>query len=410
MDPKLLTELGIVHSDVTTMYDNIEELRKSTPGMVIGTSKVTFEFSIDRFAKHKFTKGTSKVMSIYLYDRLKQDPNGDECLEPSKVKFKDIYRPYNGQDLTNKSILVWRTGGIGDLMFIQPNLYYLKKKYPSCHIIFSCAPNYFSLVDNWECIDELVHLPIDYNYFQKADYHVTFEGVIERCNEAKKVNAYKLFSRWMGLDIPDNELKPIQYTKTENNDIVAAKLKEMGITAGEFIGVQIRASSPIRTPSLLCWKNILTPLLEQGRTIVIVDRPDLKEQMDKFIEATIPPDLRKNVYNISKLSSTIAIAVSIIAHSKMVITPDSSFVHLSAALGVPAFSLYGPFPGHIRVSLYDNVDYIEPKPSDVCSYGGRYCCLHGHTPCPFNDNGMSPCFNNIDFEQAHEKINRLLQL
>jgi len=55
--------------------------------------------------------------------------------------------------------LVFRTGGIGDLLFIQPNLIYLKEKYPTCTINFACGPQYQSMVETWDCVDNVVDLP-----------------------------------------------------------------------------------------------------------------------------------------------------------------------------------------------------------------------------------------------------------
>ena len=40
------------------------------------------------------------------------------------------YKKYNGEDLNDKTLLVWRHGGIGDLMFMMPPLRLLKIKYP----------------------------------------------------------------------------------------------------------------------------------------------------------------------------------------------------------------------------------------------------------------------------------------
>ena len=111
-----------------------------------------------------------------------------EILKPARMQFKNIYRPYNGQDLTNKTILVTRQGGIGDLLFIQPNLIYLKEKYPSCTIKFACGPQYQSMIEEWDCIDEILDLPfpVDEMFTFNSDYQLVFEGVIERCKEASE--------------------------------------------------------------------------------------------------------------------------------------------------------------------------------------------------------------------------------
>jgi ADP-heptose:LPS heptosyltransferase len=290
----------------------------------------------------------------------------------------------------------------------------LKKKYPTCKITFACPPHYFPLVGQWEdVLDSIALLPLKINHLYDYDYHVTFEGIIERCKEAEKTNAYKLFSKWLKLDIPDEELIPIQVSSEDNNEKVLTILKDkFNLEYHDYICVQIKASAPVRTPSFDVFREILTPLLMDGHKIVITDRPKLKNDIDKFI-GMFQETFRKNIYNFCEYSETILDAISLINYSKLTIAPDSSFVHISAALNVPVFGIYGPFPANIRMSTYKNCDWIEPKDDmDLCVFGGNSCCMHGHLPCPYsNKTGNSPCIeNNLDYNSIYEKINRLLKI
>jgi ADP-heptose:LPS heptosyltransferase len=411
MTEEVLDQLGVNEKEVLAHYDTLDDLRNSTPGMAIGTAVKDFWFSIDRKKKQLFKKDSSRILSLFLFQKLSVDPEGNQCLRPADIQFKTEYNKYNGEDLSGKTLLVWRTGGIGDLLFIQPNLRYLKKKYPTCKIWFGCSPAYYSLINNWKCLDKIVTLPTKYELFKQADYHITFEGVIERCKEAQHVNAYRLFANWMGLDIPDEELIPIQYLKKKNNLAVLTKLKEFGLGPYQYITMQVRTSSPVRTPSLECWKRIMIPLLEDGHNIVICDSPHMSRQIDMLIKTIVPSELREKVFNFCEFSPTIDYCASLINYSRMVISPDSSYTHISAALKVPVLGVYGAFPGSVRMSLYKNAEWIEPEQNDAtCQFGGRWCCLHGHKPCPVNDHGMSPCFNEIDFDEAHVKISKLLKI
>jgi ADP-heptose:LPS heptosyltransferase len=407
----LLEKMGVVEEEVLKHYDTLKDLRNSTPGMVIGTANKDFYFSVDRKKKQLFKKDTSRILSLFLYDKLSVDPENRTVLRPADKRFKDVYNHYHGQDLSGKTLLVWRTGGIGDLLFIQPNLRFLKKKYPTCKIWFGCSPAYYPLINNWKCLDKIVSLPTKLSIFEEADYHVTFEGVIERCKEAEKVNAYHLFSRWMGLEVPDEELVPIQYLKKKNNVEVVSKLAELGVKPYEYVTFQVRTSSPIRTPGIECWKNLMMPLLEDGHKIVICDSSHMTAQIDKFIALVIPTKYREQVINFCEYAPSIDYCASLINYSRMVISPDSSYTHISAALNVPVLGVYGPFPAKVRMSLYKCAEWLEPEQnSNVCEYGGHSCCLHGHKPCPVNDHGMSPCFNEIDFDIAKEKISKLIKI
>ena len=182
--------------------DELEELRNDPPNIVIAEAVRSIQFSQNNFTPQQLIKKSRYVMSIGVFKQLWIDPRTEtKILKPAPIKFKKIFRPYIGQELHAKSILVTRTGGIGDLLFIKPNLDFLKKKYPTCTIYFACGPQYHAMVETWDCIDKLLTLPFPVKYLTRSNYHVIFEGVIERCKEAHTKNAYQLFTRWMGLNI-----------------------------------------------------------------------------------------------------------------------------------------------------------------------------------------------------------------
>ena len=81
-----------------------------------------------------------------------------ECMGLS-YPIEMAYRPYQGQDLNNKSILAFRTGGIGDLMFLNPVLRYIKKRYPTCTI--KAASGCKQPLENLPEISELYDMPFD---------------------------------------------------------------------------------------------------------------------------------------------------------------------------------------------------------------------------------------------------------
>jgi len=411
MLPEDLFKFGIVVPEVTRTHETLESLEKSTPGMVIARSLEDFYYTVANGKKEHFKKDECKVLSLHLYDSLWFDNKVQKrLLVPADTLFKNVYIPYKGQDLSGKKLLVWRTGGIGDLLFIKPNLSYLKKKYPDCKIYFGCAAGYFPLVNNWvDVIDKLVSLPFTFSLMEECDYHLTFEGVIERCDEAETTNAYELFSKWMGLNLKGEDLQPTIFTKKENNKKVKNILDKLRLKEKDFICAQVRTSSPIRTPSTLVWKNIFIPLLKSGHNIVFTDSPSIYKVMTKFLDQIIPKKFKSQVHNFCEYSTNIDLTISLVNYSKFVIAPDSALIHIAAALKIPVFGIYGPFPGNVRMKFYKNSDWIEPpEKANFCAYGGKGCCLHGHNPCPSNIDKASPCFNNIDFKEATLKINNLL--
>ena len=170
---------------------DLVELREDPPNIVISECLKDTEFIQNDSDKQKIFKKNSYVSSTSIYYQLHYTKTGMRILKPASIKFKNVYKPYKGQDLTNKTIFIWRTGGFGDLLFIKPLMEYIKKTYTNCKIQFACGPQFLPMVKTWDCIDELVNLPFHVRFLWKADYHVVFEGVIERCKEAETTNCYK---------------------------------------------------------------------------------------------------------------------------------------------------------------------------------------------------------------------------
>ena len=332
-------------------------------------------------------------MGLGVYQQLhtNKQTNSKRFLKPSNIKFKNIYRPYRGQELHNKTLLVFRTGGIGDLLFIQPNLLYLKEKYPTCTIKFACGPQYQSMVETWKCVDQVLDLPFLYKHLVQADYHALFEGVIERCKLSENINAYNLFSDWLGLNLPDKLLVPKQDAKSEMIDFCLKKLNEWNIEPGKFILMQIRASSPIRTPRPQIWVEIINILTSKGYNIILTDSPTQSKYVDMFIKYIKNQD---KVFNFCKYSKSLDYSIALTKLAALTVATDSAMNHIAASLDIPCYGLYGPFPGYIRLKTYPKAKWIDAKRK--CAP----CYVHGQIPCKeATKDGYSPCYDNFDINK-----------
>lgn len=391
-----LRDLGL-KKDSLQFVETLDELRNNPPNLVIAECKIGVTISQNNSLPQHLAKGNSYIMSLGVYQQIHIKPDTKaRALKPSKIKFRGAFRPYIGQDLTDKTLLVFRTGGIGDLLFIQPNLIYLKEKYPSCYIKFACGGNYQPMVRNWECVDEVIDLPFKLSHFQDADYHAIFEGVIERCGEAKNTNSYKLFTKWLGLNLPEEKLIPIQKPNDDILESVKLSLKSFNLEENNFILFQLRSSTPIRTPSLIFWSKIINELTDRGHKVVIIDRSSMKEKIDRFIQNL---KNKENVVNICELSNSLDFTIAITSLAKLVVATDSALNHIAASLDVKCYGIYGPFPGDIRLSTYKKSKWVDAKRH--CSP----CFLHSNKPCPeAGKEYSSPCYENIDITQTCKEI------
>jgi ADP-heptose:LPS heptosyltransferase len=382
-------------------FDTLEELKKYPPSIVISECVQNISFIQNHYKQQTLKKKEKYVTSLGIYQQLLIHPfNKNKVLRPAQIQFKNLYKPYFGEDLTNKTILVWRTGGLGDLLFIQPNLLYIKEKYPTCKIKFSCGPQYRSMVETWDCVDEILDLPFVMSELIRSDYHILFEGVIERCREAETINSYILFSKWIGLNLPKELLIPKQKAKIELVNECKEILDQFKIK-GKFIVVQLRASSPIRTPSFEVWKKIINYLTNLDYQIIITDSPEQSRNIDNFINELQNKD---KVFNFAKYSKNIGYTIALVSLAYMTISTDSSMIHIANSLGIKNIGIYGPFSGKVRLETYDQnlCKWIDCK--DHCAP----CFIHGHTPCKYaGKDGFSPCYNNLDMNEFIEKFESL---
>jgi ADP-heptose:LPS heptosyltransferase len=397
----VMRQLGLSKENIRHV-DTIDELRKDPPNIIIAEAVRNVKFVQNWFKEQVLLKKHRYVMGLGVFQQLHYDARGTKILKPTSLRFKNIYRPYLGQNVEGKSILVFRTGGIGDLLFIQPNLRYLKETYDDCTIRFACGPQYQPMVENWDCVDEVLDLPYPSSTLIKSDYHVLFEGVIERCKEAERVNAYELFTRWLGLNLPDELLIPKQEPKKELVDECINILGEdFGLTEEDgFVVMQLRASSPIRTPRHDFWIKIINGLNKRGINVVLTDNPRQADNIQMFINMLDNPS---KTFNFCKHSKSIDYTIALTSLSKGTVATDSALGHIAASLDKKCFGIYGPFPGEIRLKTYPKATWIDAT---------RHCApcfLHGHRPCPHaTSEGYSPCYDELIDTQ--EKLDTVVNM
>ena len=151
------------------------------------------------------------------------DPIAQGLADKYKREVKDFsifephYKPYVGQNLDNKKLIIWRTGGFGDLLFITPLVAWLKHKYPTCRISVATSERF---KDVWENNPNITHigscfsLPIPMSVVKRNDYVGIFEGTIENFKDPNQYCAIDAFAHNLGIfDMPIEFKKP-QYFLT----------------------------------------------------------------------------------------------------------------------------------------------------------------------------------------------------
>lgn len=401
-----MEKMGFDGGDVKMMED-MKAIKSLSPYMAVARCTRTFVFSKggEKQSTQTLHKGQVYVMALGVYDTLRWSPQlRKDVLKPYKHKFSDVFNRYEGQDLTDKTILIWRTGGIGDLLFIKPNIEYIKKTWPTAKVWMACAPSYQNMVKHWPEVDKLVDLPIDYyKVFSKADYHVTFEGAIERNIQAHELNAYDMFSQWMGLNLKGDDLIPHQDPPAPLVPATEQILMKWGIDphAKDFVLLQMQPSSPIRAIKPEKWIEVIDELTDRGHKVIITDSPIKAGVVDAIKTKCMR---QEQIYNFAQHSETLDYTIALASMAKATIGPDSSLCHISGSLGVPTFGIFGPFTGEIRLSQFPKADWIN------CELPCAPCFLHGNELCEeakkqgFN---FSPCLTQFEAKDVVDRLEKL---
>jgi ADP-heptose:LPS heptosyltransferase len=375
------------------MHADVESFRSDVSGFCIAKAVLTASRRTMFGHEINMVAGEEYCMTPGIYRSLN---NGMRAVAPSDRKFSEVYRPYNGEDLSMKTLFVWREGGVGDLIFIRPLLCHLKKIYPTCKIIFATRSHLHCMVRLWgDCIDEYEPVPFKMeSTIDAADYHLTYMGVIERIAAAESMDVHDLFAEYMGIDADTvNWIQPLPTTSPN---------LWFETSPPKYAVMQATSSSPIRTPHTRILVRAINTITATGLPVVIADMKQRARGVDDVISLCANPEL---CINFARFSENIQDVVKLISRSKLVVAPDSCMVHIAAAQKVPCVGIYGPFAAQTRTRRYPLCSTIEPPVSDCCEAGGRYCFRHNQSQCEY----FEQCWDNLDVDKLCELITEKLE-
>jgi len=343
-------------------------------------------------ANKLFQSGDSFVMAEDLEGQLRN-------LYPQKIgmsyPIETIYKKYQGEDLSNKKFMCWRTGGIGDILFLNPVLRYLKKKYPTSFI--RVASGCKQSLENVPEIDELYDMPFNSRLLEDMDYHLMFQGIIESESEqSKKTHAVDMFFNYFSIDsthFPVEDKRPrLFYTKAEM-DWLEKTLSEIGVKKDEFIiGIQMETSAPVRNFPKEKMKIIIDMVAREENVRVFVIGTEQHNIIGNYFKGGNPNVYLATKYNVREM-------MVMATRFNLIISPDTFMVQVAGALEKPLIGLYGPFPSEIRMKYFKNAIGLDP--SVVCSPCFKHdfrTCVKGHP---------SPCFTQIRPEDVLQAVDYL---
>lgn len=288
----------------------------------------------------------------------------------------DIWKPFDmSKDLNNKKLLVVRTAGIGDMVFLSPIFNYIKTKYPTAQIGMACAHNYNPILRLIPNIDKILPMPVPVDSLDKYDYHLSFMYSIEsETGTENDENCYDLLFKAIAID-PSSVSK--EYKKPHLKSISPAK-----IPYNNLVGIQPFAGVAIRDMPKTLVVDLVKELNKRGKTVFIIADPNEHKLIDL---ANLLSGLNVVFPNAFENTKDIYEVCKIIKNCEWIITPDSSFAHIGPGLGVKTISIYGPFSAASRTLHYNNSWSIDTQPSCRCRAHTLGQCPRGKYPSPCMD-------------------------
>jgi len=403
MEKKFLRNTGLTQKDLKE-HESIDNLLKTCPAMVCAKIMSNASLALNGGAVLKLHKDQVIILPLGLYKQMEDGVGMNKInVKLHKYPFRNYFKRYHGQNLNGKKLLIWRTGGIGDLIFIQPLLKRLKSLYPTCKITFCTANRNTPILKTFPkgLVDYIGSLPFSLDILKNHDYHLTFEGAIERCQESHTLDCYKIFQKMAGVDFDVEDYIP---ELIPNNDIIE---EYKGKIPEKVVMIQPRASSIIRTLSFKKLIELATKVSEAGFVAGIQDSFENSNNLQGFIDKNLS---NVNVFNLANLSKTISHGVVNAYYCVGSISTDSAFTHINAALNKPVVGLYGPFKGELRMKYYKTGDWVNLSDSGWNECKRCPCFIHENNmlKCPYISSKNDPkCMDSLDIDTAIEKFLKL---
>lgn len=292
-------------------------------------------------------------------------------------------------------LLTRAMGGIGDFLMMTPGLHALKRKHPREEIHVAVPRRYAPLFEgnpDVKVVDiedvSLSHL----TYRKWLNFSDCPATRIEALTSPRvKRSRVDIFARAMGIRCYrfwTMDKRP-RYFVSDGEKSFAAWFWNVHQLAGRpVIAVQLHAEEVYRNYPHM---QRLVRELAKKRTVLLFD----SEIIDGF-------DL-PNVIKVDTLPMRQAFAL--VSRCDAVVAPDSSFVHLAAALDLPCVALYGPIDGTVRTAHYPNCIYLDVRDRLGCVP----CWRNDQIPCKLTGLRNSVCLHEIAVRDIIQTLDNVLE-
>lgn len=262
-----------------------------------------------------------------------------------------------------KNILVVQIGKLGDMVLTSPLFYELKKLYPDAKVKVLASNVNKEFAGSLKCVDEVIVYQknvfrdlllasnLKKNEFDlwidvKDGYSRTSSALLKFArpklslgfNYDEKIFDVDLKEYIKGEHAIDLSLAPIYYAGAEptyKKPVLTDFIKKAGEGAKYEVTINVSAGSPSRYWGLQKWIELITLIQKKYNLKINLIGIKSDSQLILDIKNNLNSDFITINYDL-QLSSLI----NVLNSSKIVITPDTSIVHLASGLNKPLLGLY----------------------------------------------------------------------
>lgn len=262
-------------------------------------------------------------------------------------------------DLSGKSVLLKRMGGIGDVVFVATVAHHIKKRYPRSFVALAVRPNLVDFAAGFDAVHEVAS--IDHaskiDYIGRFDYIVHFNGVIEgNVEDSDWVDDRDYFeAHWRRAGFeedPPAKFDPIGVnTLAENFEVACAAdkaLRECGIGEEPYVVLLPGSSNPLKRLHADRAGAIATALATSGegglrtRVLCLTGPKDCTVKVSDNLSSWISP----------VINAPLTVSAELIRRSSLAVGVDTGLTQFAAAIGVPTLTHWGPTDPALSMAHY----------------------------------------------------------
>ena len=272
-----------------------------------------------------------------------------------------VRREFGSRARSARSARVIRAmGGLGDLLMMTPGLRALSRRMDR-EIEFAIPRRYLELFETNPFVTALGLEDLPAEWYREGpiiDLTDCPASVIESRSAPKvTVNRIEIFARALGVgprELRRHGVKPVFEPSPAGQQRAETWLAAHHIRSGAFLAVQASAAESYRTWSGMT--EAARSLADRMPVVVFDDKP--QKEFDQL--ALLHENIKLAV------GLDLATSLALACRARLILAPDSAFVHLAGARDLPCVGVFGPTDGALRVSAYQRTVAVSRRAELPC--------------------------------------------